>query len=148
MKNYVATGYDFNYGSSSWDLDHAVGNCNMLEIPLTLRYDFGRIGKASFFVDGGFSSYLMKKEAYTYYWKGGRTSGATYNTNKNYLFSIVTLSAGVEESLCKRLSIQAEPFVKLPLTGIGHGNIQLSSYGISFTLRYTPAQKMPGNKGN
>jgi hypothetical protein len=149
VKNYVATAYDFHYSSSGWrDLDHVEGNCNMFEIPLTLRYDFGRIRKASFFVDGGFSSYLMKKEAYTYYWKGAGTSDSAYNTNKNYLFSVVTLSAGVEESLSKRLSIQAEPFVKLPLTGIGHGSIQLSSYGISFTLRYTPAQKKPGNKGN
>jgi hypothetical protein len=34
------------------------------------------------------------------------------------------------------------------LTGIGFGNIQLSSYGINFTLRYTPALKKLGNNKN
>ncbi len=148
MKNYVAKGYDFQDNSWGWSLDHVVGNCNMFELPLSLRYDFGRIGKASFFVNGGLSSYLMKKESYTYHFKSGGTFDSTYKTNKNYLFSIFTLSAGVEESLGKNLSIQAEPFVKLPLTGIGYGNIQLSSYGINFTLRYSPALKKLGNKKN
>ena len=148
LKNYVAKGYDFKNDIWGPYLDHVVGNCNMFEIPLTLRYDFGRIGKASFFVNGGFSSYLMRKESYTYHFKDSSTFDSTYNTNKNYLFSIFSLSAGVEESLGKNLSIQAEPFVKLPLSGIGYGNIQLSSYGINFTLRYSPAMHMAVNKKN
>jgi hypothetical protein len=148
MKNYVAKGYDFHDNSWGYDLDHVVGNCNMFEIPLTLRYDFGRIGKASFFVNGGFSSYLMKKESYTYHFKDQSTFDSTYTTNKNYLFSIFSLSAGVEESLGKNFSMQAEPFVKLPLSGIGYGNIQLSSYGINFTLRYSPAMNKAVNKKN
>jgi opacity protein-like surface antigen len=148
MKNYAASGYEFQDDWWRSYLDHVVGNCNMIEIPLTLRYDFARKGKALFFVNGGFSSYLMKKESYTYYFKDQTTSDATYNTNKNYLFSMFTLSAGVEESLSKSLSIQAEPFVKLPLAGIGFGKIQLSSYGINFTLRYAPALKKLGNKKN
>jgi hypothetical protein len=44
----------------------------------------------------------------------------------------------MERSLGKHFSIQAEPYLKVPLKGLGIGNIRMDSYGILFTLKYKP----------
>jgi hypothetical protein len=44
----------------------------------------------------------------------------------------------MERSLGKRFSLQAEPYLKVPLTGLGKGSMRMDSYGILFTLKYKP----------
>ncbi len=118
----------------------------MIEIPLTLRYDFSTNRKITFFVNGGLSSYFMKKESYTFNMKGVNgnvwpTQQYNYNNHEKYWFSIATFSVGVEKSIGKHFSVQAEPFIKVPLSGVGLGELQLNSYGVSFSLRYAPVLK-------
>jgi hypothetical protein len=143
-KNYSANGYDF-HSQNQWfnmiQLDYIQGSCNMLEIPLTFRYDYSTIGKTKFFINGGLSSYLMRHESYVYYYHVSGYSDNTmkdYDDHNNYLFSTVSLSIGVEQQISNSLSLQVEPFVKLPLSGIGYGNLQLNSYGLGLSLRYSP----------
>jgi len=145
-KNYASQGGSFHpdWPSSVTDkIDYVTGDCSMWEIPISLRYDFPAGGKITFFVNGGLSSYLMKNESYEIYYHGwGATPGYVQpwskpNTNQ-YWFSIANISAGIEHQFSKNFSIQAEPFVKIPFSGIGLGNLQLNSYGISFSLRYAP----------
>jgi len=150
-KNYAANGKDFKVEwvitPNNYHLDFVNGSCYMIEIPLTLRYDFSVTKKTIFFVNGGLSSYLMKNEAYTfhyhyyYYNPPGTTSGSVYKTypgNENYWLGVASLSAGMERQLGKNFSLQVEPFIKVPLSGVGIGNLQLNSYGLSFSLRYAP----------
>ena len=57
--------------------------------------------------------------------------------NENqHLLSILNLSAGYERSLGPRWSIQAEPYFKLPLSGVGAGKMRLASAGVFFGLKY------------
>jgi hypothetical protein len=146
-KNYAANGYDFHAPPGSWlnssnvQLNYVQGSCNMIEIPLAIRYDIDRIGKTQFFTEAGLSSYLMRNESYAYYYDYYGSPGKTeksYHNHNNYLFSTFSLSIGVEQQISKSLAIQVEPFVKLPLTGVGFGNLNLSSYGLGFSLRYSP----------
>ena len=120
------------------------GSCNMWEIPLTVRYDFPAGAKTNFFINGGVSSYLMKKEDYTvFYHNGNRIYGKEFESDQhhNYLFSVINISAGIERQLGKGFSFQAEPFVKMPTQGIGLGNIKMNSYGLLFSFRYAPSLK-------
>ena len=57
----------------------------------------------------------------------------------NYWFSVLNLSVGYERVISKRLSIQAEPYLKVPLTGLGAGSMKMGSYGMFFSLKYRPA---------
>jgi len=145
-KNYSANGDDF-HTSNSWinagNLQYVQGNCNMFEIPLTIRYDITKIGKTRFFVNGGLSSYLMRHESYDYYFKVVSPPypsplTVSYQDHDNYWFSSINLSLGVERQINNSLSMQVEPFAKIPITGIGFGNLQLSTYGLSFSLRFSP----------
>ncbi|MDI3322436.1 outer membrane beta-barrel protein [Pinibacter soli] len=115
------------------------GNCNMFEVPVNARYNFSFKKKGNFFATAGLTSYFMKKEDY-YYWAkhGSNYYGAerTYNNSGNSLFSIMTLSAGYEHKLGKIGSLRTEPYLRLPLTGVGIGNLPISSIGLQVGITH------------
>ena len=126
-------------------LENVNANCAVYEIPVKLNYNFGKSKDHNWFVSGGLSSYLMKKEAYDYNYK--TPAGQTYSkdwsiSNKNkHFFSVLAISGGYQYSLNKQLSIIAEPYVNMPLTGIGAGKVKLNSGGILFTVNVKPFLK-------
>lgn len=140
-KFYKADSSQFEY-KNPWGRtpDKMEGSCSMWEIPVNVRYDVSFNDKRRWFVSTGLSTYLMDKEDYNLYYNWVSTAPYNYNsdTNKNYLFSIWNLSAGMERSLGKHFSIQAEPYLKVPLRDLGTGKIRMDSYGILFTLKYKP----------
>jgi Outer membrane protein beta-barrel domain len=132
---------------STWnnDLQSVHADCKVYEIPLTVSYDFGKTKNHNWFASAGLSSYFMKRESYVYYYKD--LSGNTWdkpwtvtNQNKHY-FSVLDISAGYQYSINKQFSILAEPYVKLPLSGIGLGKIKLNSTGVLFTVAVKPFLK-------
>ncbi|MES1220427.1 MAG: hypothetical protein ABUT20_33305, partial [Bacteroidota bacterium] len=151
IKNYAAEGYNFhlppNCGIDQDDLDFAVAHVHMYEIPLNIRYDFSKSGNTLFFVNAGASSYIAGKEMFKFYLHNGAPFGVplrqytTYKTDKSYWFSALNLSAGFESRVSNTISVQIEPYVKLPLTGVGFGKVNLSSYGINTSIRFAPVLK-------
>jgi len=124
------------------DLRNVDGTCYMWEIPLNLRYNFNPGRKTQWFATAGLSTYLMNKENYTYqytYWGRTRTWDSTWNIKKNsqYPFSIIGVSAGFEQRLGKLGNLRVEPYVRIPLGGIGTGSLPIMSTGINigFTKR-------------
>ena len=121
------------------------GNCKVYEIPVLLTYHFGEAKQHSWFAGAGLSSYLMKSESYTYFYKPvitGPVVNRSYSiTNKNkHYFSVLDLSAGYTHKLGKSFSISAEPYVKLPMSGVGLGKVKLNSAGVMFSLGFSPFQ--------
>ncbi len=117
------------------------GSCDIYEIPLTLRYDFYQDGKYRLFVNGGLSTYLLRSQEYNYFFHDAGRAYEYQNENDthiNYWFAIGDLSAGIEHDLGKGFSFQFEPFIRIPFRDIGTGNVKLNSYGMLFSLRYTP----------
>ncbi len=143
-KFYKADSQDFHYKMPwNYKLKNVEGNCSMWEIPVNVRYDFSYNNKRRWFASTGLSTYLMDKEYYDiYYTYNGNPNYPPYpyasDSNSNYFFSIWNLSAGMERSLGKHFSIQAEPYLKIPLKGLGAGTMRMTSYGILFTLKYKP----------
>ena len=123
----------------------ADANCRVIEIPVKLSYNFAEKNKSSWFAGAGLSSYLMKREDYLYEYKSN-TGGSYYhsyeakNENKHY-FSVVNLSGGYSYQLSKTISLSAEPYVEVPLTGIGTGKVHLNSGGVLFTVGVSPFRK-------
>ena len=120
-------------------------NCKVYEIPVSVSYSFAQRRKHNWFGNVGFSSFIMKREDYTYNYKN--PAGLTYeyyqkfnNKNKHY-FAVLNLSGGYQYQVKNWLSIQAEPYLKLPLSGVGQGKIKLSSTGILFTVTVKPFKK-------
>lgn len=121
------------------------GRCNMLDIPINMRYDFalrprtdGRLPNR-WFISGGVTSYVMNQEEYYYNYPdvphNYQTREISVRTGE-YGFSNLNLSVGYEHYLSKRLSWQVEPFVKAPLRGVGYFKVNLLSTGAFFSIRY------------
>lgn len=124
----------------SYRPDWINAQCRVLEIPLNLRWYAWRGVRQRFFLSGGLSSYLMLTEDYEYVYQSEDRGIYTRDwgvKNENYhFFKVASLSVGYERSLGKRWSLQAEPFVKLPLVGVGAGQVKLSTAGIFFSVNY------------
>ncbi len=150
-KYYQADDESFHPGSNalsnSLRIEYVNGAVKMLEIPLNLRYDVSRQGNSIFFVNGGLSSYLMLNQNYLYYchsYNGFGRAGwyeQDFNSPQNFWFSMVNMSAGFETSLSKLVSIQVEPYAKIPLKRVGLGNVHLSSYGVNLSIKVSPVLK-------
>lgn len=132
------------------NLQKVEADCRVYEIPLSLGYHFGQQKKHSWFASTGISTILMKKETYDYYYKYYPTGPTvqkehTFENENKHFFSVMTLSAGYQRTLGKRVSLTAEPYFKLPLSGIGYGKVKLNSAGVLFSLSIKPFQR-PGKK--
>jgi len=129
------------------NLQRVEADCKVYEIPLSLSYNFGAKGKHNWFASAGISTILMKQETYDYYFKyyaSNPTLNHRQRTIKNaneHYFSMLTLSAGYQRSFGRRFAVTAEPYFKVPVTGIGSGAVKLNSTGVLFTLSVNPFQK-------
>ena len=91
-----------------------------------------------------FSFFIRKDEKYDYQYKtayGPYTHKTEIKDKNKHYFAVLTLSGGYQYQLNKRISLQAEPYVKLPLAGVGEGKIKLNSAGILFTATVKPFAK-------
>ncbi|WP_157373353.1 hypothetical protein [Algoriphagus terrigena] len=142
-KPYESEGpFQMAYGE---EVNGVIGDCGVLDIPINLRlYPLqGTLQRA--FISMGFSSYLMLSETYEITYEDPMT-GYEYtqtiekNGENQHPFGVVNLSIGYERKLAERLSLQVEPYFKVPLDGVGEGNISLKSAGIFLGLKYYPGR--------
>ena len=115
-------------------------SCAVLEIPLIASYTVAENQQRSIDLNLGLSSYLMLKEDYTFKYTPGSGIADRLVEKRNanqHLMSVVDLSATYFIKLkTEKFKIGVEPFVKIPLTGVGEGKVNLKSSGISLKIRY------------
>lgn len=143
-KRYVARREDYDWGAYSklvysHDFTDVDGTCTVLDVPLNLRYALLLRPNFQLFASTGLSSYFMQREHYYYDWTDANGfhawNGSAVNRNR-HLLSILNLAVGYERRLDAHWSVQAEPYVKLPLAGVGLGKVRLASAGIFFGMQY------------
>ncbi len=143
-KIYSAQDKDYNPTNSYWAnytyFKKIDAECKVLEIPLSVGYRVVNRKKTSIYVSAGSSSYIMRKEAYEYYYKNqyGRDTitHRSWNNNSLHLFSSINFSAIVERKLSNRFSLMAEPIIKIPTGGIGVGKIRMYNAGLTVTAKF------------
>jgi hypothetical protein len=133
-KYYTAGEYFKKAVPAGYTLLNVDGTCNMLEIPVNVRYNFSTGWGMKWFATAGLSTYLMSKENYNYQVEyNWTTTDSMWNIHKpyQYWFSIVNLSAGFEQRVGKIGSLRVEPYVRIPLSGIGTGKLPIVSAGLN-----------------
>ncbi|MCY7422038.1 MAG: PorT family protein [Chitinophagaceae bacterium] len=109
------------------------GFCQMYELPLGATYDFKAGKKNTWFSALGFSTYFMKNEDYSYNylaWGQPHTRYVSYDNSANNWFSILNVSIGVNKKIGKNALLRVQPYIKIPLKGIGIGSLPVSGTGL------------------
>jgi hypothetical protein len=142
-KRYYTQGEYFNTSKvrlpPNYKLLNVDGTCYMWEIPVNVRYNFSTGPRMQWFGTAGFSTYLMSKENYTYqynYASGGMAESSHWNINRpsQYWFTILNVSAGFEQRIGKIGNLRLEPYIRIPTSGIGTGNLPIMSAGLNIGL--------------
>ncbi len=149
-KVYTADPEDYNPPTNFWpyypNLESIEANCKVYDIPITVDYTISSNKKQSWFASVGVSSLLMKEETYDYYFKPNYsptyiTYTKTINNQNKHYFSVLNLSGGYTKVLNKNISLQAEPYFKIALDGVGYGKVKLNSGGVLFSAVIKPFAK-------
>jgi hypothetical protein len=138
MKSYYSNGKYFEYKvNPGIKINNVDGVCHMIEIPLDVKFKLAQIKNHSFYTSVGMSSYLMKKEDYNYDydWYGQPYyANKTYTNSTNNLFSIIDINFGYQHKLGKTSAYRIEPYTKIPVKGLGIGNLPITSFGLNFLI--------------
>jgi hypothetical protein len=126
--NY-ATSYKFNTNPQS-----VSASCIVLDIPINVGYQVYNKGANKFSLGTGLSSYFMLRENYTFNYAGEYPGGpATYNIrNRNqHIMGILNLNVTYQREISSKFGVAVQPYYKVPLTGIGYGQVNLKSAGVA-----------------
>jgi hypothetical protein len=135
-KKYLAGPEDYNVKAGSyWSL--------IYEVPIAVQYHFLQKKSFNAYVGTGVSSYIMKTEDYNYFYKryNMEYSKANTYTGNEHLFSTALISAGIEKNITKKLALQLEPTISIPLKGVGDGKVKLFSTALLLVVKYQPFRK-------
>jgi hypothetical protein len=139
---YSARGRDYDppvYWPSGGGPEHISAVCLLVDIPVTLRYDVLQFSGSRFYATAGLSSYIMLNEEYNFRYDGyvyGQPESWNGRTGTRHWLSNAGFSVGYELDIHPNWSLQAEPFIALPLREVGWGNVRLYSVGSYLSVRY------------
>ena len=109
------------------------GSSTIIEVPLKLKYNFLNKQAYSLFASAGLISYFLtdEKNDYILLVNGGETNmTGKYPDAYRYFAAAVDVSVGYQHYFGRLTALRIEPYVQLPLKGIGVGSMQVMSSGI------------------
>lgn len=110
-------------------------DCQVLDIPINLKYQLVNRPKLNIYASAGVSSYIMLQEDYQYELESGWKSEWGISNANQHFFGVGNLQVHFERRFGNHLAVEVAPFFKVPLTSYGHGNIRFHSMGSFFTIR-------------
>ncbi len=142
IKSYTASTSQYHHIKPQLinEITNIDASCDILEIPVTFSYLFHSSKKSSIEINAGLSSYFMLKERYIYQYQpssGYKDYSMTLINKNQHYFKVLQLSGTYHIPLkTSHSALGFTPFVKLPLSGVGQGEVKLKSYGVSLNLSY------------
>lgn len=138
-KPYFSTGKYFSMDKISNSMPTGMqilsleGNNYVWEIPLRAKYDFLRRKKSNFFSTAGITSYILthEKNNYLVSMNGAQqTMISSYKNKSRSLAATLDISAGYEHKIGKTNHFRIEPYIQIPLKGMGVGAMPMISSGL------------------
>ena len=137
-KPYFSTGKYFSMAKISNSMPVGMeilsleGNNYVLEIPMKIKFDFLHRYKSNFFLSAGITSYIMtnEKNNYLVLMNGIQQSMvSSYKNKSRSMAATFDISAGYEHKIGKSNRIRIEPYLQIPLRGMGVGSMPMMSSG-------------------
>jgi len=136
--NSNVAGYNYNPSLTAHNVSSINANCHVLDIPLNVDYQFYNKHLNALSVGTGLSSYIMLYEHYQYNYADpyiGPINKTIPQTNK-YLFGVLNLQATYTRQVAENVGLSLQPYMKLPLTGIGATGARLQTAGFAIGLSW------------
>ena len=138
VKEYVAKGKSYAAPKGFWSRsivpETVKADCKILEIPIYATYFHKGYASRSWYINAGLNNIFMLDEQYQYRYEEPdeslRQKWGTQNENQHWL-SFAEVSTGYYVPFANRTSLMVGPYLQLPISGIGHGNIKVLSVGIN-----------------
>ena len=91
----------------------------------------------------------MKRENYRYYYFHNSDTLKSYQMavppgENKHVLSVADFSMGYERKLTQAISFRAEPYLKIPIAGVGEGKVKLISAGLQLGLKLQPLGRRSG----
>ncbi len=139
-KIYGASPTDYRTGSTSTPygtLEKVNADCDVLDVPINLNYTFLSVKKNKVSATLGFSNYFMLKEKYQYLYEYGPPKERTVTNENQHYLSIINAGILYQRPAGRGLLLGVQPYVKIPLNGVGYGQVKLYSAGMTVHLTFT-----------
>jgi hypothetical protein len=142
LVRYSARNYDANpsiYWPGGVAPNELTAECLLFDIPITIKYNVFNFEQSRFYATAGLSSYFMQNEEYQFYYQQnqpGQIQSWSDRTGNRHWFSNAGFSIGYELDIHQKWSLRAEPYIKIPISEIGWGNVNLYSMGSFFSVNY------------
>jgi cell division protein FtsB len=143
-KDYV---WPLKWGKPSSPLKEVTATCKMLDIPVSLSYQLLEKGPNKLYTSLGVTNYKMMNEKYEYWYENDADPNLKWRKWEGstgfFGAGIVNVSFGLERKITNFLSVQLEPFVKIPIRNVGFGNVKLLTTGLFLNIKtQAPRKKM------
>ncbi|HVI48056.1 MAG TPA: hypothetical protein VM802_24525 [Chitinophaga sp.] len=144
-KIYGATPGDYNAWTppnNYYSLVKVNADCSVLDIPVNMNFTFLERKKSTLSATLGLSNYFMLKEKYKYIYNYGPSKEITLNNDNQHYLAILNAGALYQYPAGKHLILGVQPYVKIPLHGVGYGQVKLYSAGVSVQLMFTGKKQL------
>jgi hypothetical protein len=143
-KDYV---WPVKWDMPSSPLKEVTATCKMIDIPVALSYQLLEKGSNKFYTTVGITNYKMMNEKYEYWYDNDADPNLKlrkWEGSTGFISAgVVNMSLGLERKLTNFLSVQVEPFVKIPVKNVGLGSVKLLTTGLFLNVKtYAPRKKM------
>jgi hypothetical protein len=127
------------WGIPSSPLKEIEATCDMLDFPLIFTRDLVVRKNNMVFSSLGLTSYKMMNEKYIYLYENDSDPNLKRRkwegSSGFFAMSVINFSVGYERKISKNLSIQFEPFIKMPIKNVGFGKVKLLTTGMFFNIK-------------
>jgi hypothetical protein len=140
--HYSATGQQYNppgYWNQGTQPSETNAICLIFEIPVGLKYNVLNFDQSRFFSTAALSSYIMLNEEYRFSYSSaypGLQEQMKIKNGSRHFLNHLNLSIGYEYDLTPAMSVRTEPFINLPMSGVGWGDVRFYSMGGFISLNF------------
>ncbi|MCX6208287.1 MAG: hypothetical protein NTZ59_01995 [Bacteroidetes bacterium] len=111
----------------------------LIEIPFAVNMNLYTKGKHNVFTSIGASSYLVNKEFYEYEEEVNGTTNKEnilFNTTSSNFLATANLSLGYEFNLKNKFNLRFQPYINIPVNGLGKVKVPVTSKGFHIGVIY------------
>jgi hypothetical protein len=112
-------------------------NCEVIDFHIDMTYHLMHRDKFNLGIRAGISSYTMLQENYRFIYENNYQRGPRrydLESQNKHFPGVANLSLSYQRKLSDQVKIAFDPYIKLPLTDIGYGNVRLRSAGINIGI--------------